>query len=268
MRKLLIFCLTSFIMLSHPASAEPLEDALQVRILPGWRAADGTHIAGVDVKLAQGWKTYWRAPGDAGIPPTFDWRGSRNLSGVEIAWPTPEATIQNGMQAIGYSDRLILPLRVSPKHQDRIVQLSGQLEIGVCKDVCIPVTIDLEQTLPPGVTKPDPQIAAAIADRPYSADEAGVGRVVCHITPKADGLRLRAEVEMPSAGAREIAVVETDNPQVWVAQAKTRREGGRLIAETEMYHNEGRAFALNRSGVRITILGKSHAVDIKGCPSG
>jgi len=87
------------------------------------------------------------------------------------------------------------------------------------------------------------------------------------MAPKPDGLHLRAVIDMPSTGGREVAVVETDNPQVWVSGVETRREGNRLIAETELYHSHGRAFALNRSGVRITVLGSSHAVDIQGCSS-
>ena len=269
LRNVIPLCLLALSVLSAPVqAADPLKDALKVQILPGWRAADGTHIAALDVTLADGWKTYWRAPGDAGIPPQFDWRGSSNLLGVSISWPTPKALSQNGVQAIGYSDRLILPLKVAPKREGKSVHLTGELEIGVCKEICIPVTIQLSQDLPVTNLKPDPRIAAAMADRPYSAGEAGVGRVVCQITQKDDGLHLRAEVDLPNTGGKEIAVVETDNPQVWVAQARTSRSGGRLIAETDLYHAEGRAFALNRSGLRITVLGTSHAVDIQGCPSG
>jgi len=267
-QKILSLCLIALMGFASPGAAESNGEALDVQILPGWRAADGTHVAAIEMTLAEGWKTYWRAPGDAGIPPQFDWRGSRNLSGVEISWPTPKAMSQNGMRAIGYDNKVTLPIRIAPKQDGKPVELSGRIEMGVCKDICIPVTLEVSQLLEPGVSKPDPQIAAAMADRPYSAKEAGVGRVTCQITPKGGGLHLLARIELPKTGAREVAIVETDNPQVWVAQAKTSRSGGTLIAETEMYHADGRAFALNRSGLRITVLGKSRAVDIQGCPSG
>ncbi len=267
-QKILPLCLIALMGFAAPATAESIDDTLDVQVLPGWRAADGTHMAAIEMTLAEGWKTYWRAPGDVGIPPQFDWRGSRNLSGVEISWPTPKAMSQGGMRTIGYDNRVTLPIRIAPQREGKPVELSGTVEIGVCKDICIPVTLDLSQLLVPTVRKPDPRIAAAMADRPYSAKEAGVGRVSCQITPKGDGLHVRALVELPNTGGREVAVIETDNPQVWVAQAKTSRSGGALTAETEMYHSEGHAFALNRSGLRITVLGTSHAVDIQGCPSG
>jgi len=239
-----------------------------VRILPGWRADDGSHVAAIEMVLAQGWKTYWRAPGDAGIPPHFEWAGSGNLSGVEVSWPTPRAVMQDGMQTIAYDGRVILPLRVQPAQAGQAVQLSVRLDIGVCKDVCLPVTLDVAQLLPVAATQPDPRIAAALADRPYSAAEAGLGRVACSVTPRPDSLHLRAELDLPATGGREVAVVETGNPLIWVAPAHSHREGGRLIVETELHHVEGRAFALDRGGVRITVLGAAHAVDIRGCPAG
>lgn len=253
---------------SAPLQASPLDEAVDVRILPGWRAADGSHFAAIEMVLAPGWKTYWRAPGDAGIPPQFDWRGSGNLSGVTVVWPTPQAVIQGGVRTIGYAERLVLPLRVRPARVSHAVDLEGLLDIGVCKDVCLPVTLQVAQTLPAGAGAPDPRIAAALADRPYSAAEAGVGRVACTISPRAEGLHLQARIELPATGAPEVAVVEAANPQLWIAEAESTRDGAHLIVETELYHAEGRAFALDRGGIRITVLGSSHAVDIRGCPAG
>lgn len=250
------------------ALAQQGRDILEARILTGWQRGDGTHVAALHITLNDGWKTYWRAPGDAGIPPSFTWAGSRNLSGVAVSWPTPKQIMQSGVRTIGYEDSVTLPMTLTPARAGKAIALSGEVSIGVCKDVCVPMTLKLSQDLPPGQTKPDPRIVAALADRPYSAAEAGVGRVACRISPTPDGLHLRAEIDLPSAGGRELAVVETDNPQIWVAQAKTTRQGGRLVAETDLYHVEGRSFALNRSGLRLTVLGQKHAVDIQGCPAG
>jgi len=78
-------------------------------------------------------------------------------------------------------------------------------------------------------------------------------------------MRLRAEIDVKRQGRDEMAVIETDNPQIWVAQARTTRQNGRLLAETELYHVNGDSFALNREGLRITVLGGGQAVDIQGC---
>lgn len=266
LRALVLLCLTvSPFAAPAPASANPLADVVKAQILPGWRAADGTHVAAVQITLDQGWKTYWRAPGDAGIPPQFDWRDSRNLSGVTITWPTPGLIDQGGMTAIGYADTLILPLTLQPDRSGRDITLSGVVDMGVCRDVCVPVRMTLSANLPRATTKPDPRIAAAMAARPLSADEAGVTGVTCAVSEADQGLHLRAEVTMPSAGGREYAVIETGNPMLWVARPDTTRSGNRLIVETDLMHVDGRAFAFDRAGVRITVLGARHAVDIQGC---
>lgn len=265
-------CLTfvmAILALTAPAVlAQSANDALTAQLLPGWRTADGRHMAAVELRLAPGWKTYWRTPGETGYPPQFDWRGSRNLDDVQISWPTPKLIIQDGVQVIGYKDRVILPLTVTPSQKGGAVSLTGSVDLGVCRDVCIPVTVPLDQVLPGDAAKPDPRIVAAMADRPYSAREAGVGRVACRISPLEGGLRLTAQVDLPATGGREVAVVETDNPQVWVAQGDTTRKGNRLTTVTELYHVDGRAFALDRSGLRITVIGGRNAVDIQGCPAG
>ena len=264
------YILASFLscaaILATPVQATPAADLVEARILTGWRGADGRHVAALRLDMKQGWKTYWRAPGDAGIPPHFDWRGSRKLSGVSITWPTPRAISQNGVRTIGYADTLVLPLHVTPKRKAQAILLDGKVELGLCKDVCLPLTLRISQELPQGVVKRDPGIVAALAARPYTAKEAGVGRVTCSASPIKDGLRLRAEIDVDRRGADEIAVIETDNPQIWVAQAKTERHGAHLVAETELYHVDGQSFALNRDGIRITVIGGGQAVDIKGCP--
>jgi DsbC/DsbD-like thiol-disulfide interchange protein len=76
---------------------------------------NGGHMAAVELQLAPGWKTYWRSPGDAGIPPSFDWSGSENVKSVRLHWPAPEVFEANGMQTIGYHERLVLPVEITPR---------------------------------------------------------------------------------------------------------------------------------------------------------
>ncbi|WP_342588784.1 protein-disulfide reductase DsbD domain-containing protein [Roseovarius aestuariivivens] len=249
-----------------PAAAQ--SDLVEARILPGWRAADGTHIAGLQFTLKDGWKTYWRAPGDAGIPPQFDWRGSSNLSSVEIEWPTPRQIRQSGVTTIGYDRTVTLPLRISPARKGGAIRLSAQIDMGVCKDVCVPVNVSVAQNLGDTDAAPDPLIVAALAERPFSAAEAGVGRVTCRLSPIEDGLRLQAEIRMPSLGRGELAVFEAGDPNIWIAPSRTTRQNGRLMAETTLHHMAGRSFAVDRSEIRITVLGPGSAVDIQGCEAG
>ena len=64
-----------------------MEQPAHADLLTGWRLEDGRHAAAIRIRLDPGWKTYWRAPGDGGIPPSFDWQGARNLAGWSVHWP-------------------------------------------------------------------------------------------------------------------------------------------------------------------------------------
>lgn len=251
-----------------PLVAGDAEYPVEARVLEGWVMADGSRMAALDIRLAPGWKTYWRAPGDAGIPPTFDWSASRNLGSVVIAWPTPIVFDQNGMRSLGYSDRLVLPLSIEPARAGKEIDLVVSVDMGVCSDVCLPYRISVSGRLDTEATRPTPEIAGALAQRPYSQREAGVTAATCRIAPIADGLRVETRVQMPSAGGLEVVVIEPGLPDVWVSEAETRREGRDLFAVSEMVHIDGGIFALDRSNIRITVLGESRAVEVNGCNAG
>lgn len=249
-------------------AGDPFVVPVTAEVLSGWVQPDGTRMAALHLQLEPGWKTYWRAPGDAGIPPSFDWTGSSNMETVSITWPAPKVFDQNGLRSIGYENDLVIPLTIAPGDAGRPVHLTLQMDIGVCSDICVPHSVSFDYLLDTAATKPMPQIAAALAQRPYTAREAGVTAATCAVEPTADGLRIEARVTLPSTGGTEVMVIEPGLGEVWVSEAETRREGAQLIATSEMIHVGGETIALDRSAVRMTVLGGSHAVDIQGCTAG
>ncbi|MEO1307435.1 MAG: protein-disulfide reductase DsbD domain-containing protein, partial [Pseudomonadota bacterium] len=94
-----------------------------VQFLPGWQTDSGARMSGLHLKLAPGWKTYWRSPGDAGIPPDFSWRGSENLRAVKIHWPAPSVYSSYGLRTVGYDGEVILPISVVPRNASQPVRL-------------------------------------------------------------------------------------------------------------------------------------------------
>ncbi|TDE39776.1 protein-disulfide reductase DsbD domain-containing protein [Antarcticimicrobium sediminis] len=244
-----------------------LGNLVQIEILDGGPTTRGTHMAALRLTLSDGWKTYWRAPGEAGIPPSFDWRGSHNLGNVAITWPAPEVFHTNGLRTIGYKHQMILPVEVTPTNDGQPVRLRGQIDFGLCSDVCIPGTLTFDQQLDPQAGR-NPAIIAALAQRPYSAAEAQVSAATCRVSPIKGGLRIEARITMPSVGGEEIAVIEAGTPGVWADETRTHRQGNTLIAASDLISETGGAFALNRSDIRITVLGARHSVDIRGCDAG
>jgi DsbC/DsbD-like thiol-disulfide interchange protein len=123
----------------------------EVRLL----TAGGTPIrAGLQIRLAQGWHTYWRYPGDAGVPPRLDWSASSNVADVSVRWPAPERIpLEGGLGSIGYHGDIILPLQVRPVDPSRPVSLRVKLDFGVCEKICIPAEAKAALDIPVGFAR-------------------------------------------------------------------------------------------------------------------
>ena len=241
---------------------------VSVEVLQGWELSDGRRVAAIKLSLEDGWKTYWRAPGDSGIPPLFSWKGARNIGQMQITWPQPKVVYDSGVRSIGYKKQLVIPLHIAPKHDGQPIRLKGRMDIGICSDICAPYTLKFDAKLEEAGTFPTPEIASALASAPFSASEAGVKSATCRLTPTDDGMQIEARVTVPSAGGREETVIEAGQDTIWVSEPVTTRKGDQLVAVSQMSHSSGTAFSVNRSDVRITILGSNHAIDIRGCSAG
>ncbi|QPC42127.1 hypothetical protein HW532_05070 [Kaustia mangrovi] len=124
-----------------------------VRLVDGG-ARDGMLRAGVDIRLAPGWKTYWRVPGDSGVPPVFDWSGSQNVAEAAVRWPAPVRFSDAFGENIGYKDRVVFPVEVMPADPAKPVRLDLTLDYAVCREVCVPARAELSADLGEGWTNP------------------------------------------------------------------------------------------------------------------
>ncbi|MBE0414435.1 protein-disulfide reductase DsbD domain-containing protein [Yoonia sp.] len=248
----------------HMLPAQSYDNLAKIEVLPGWRMADGSHMAGLRITLQPGWKTYWRAPGDAGIPPHFSFEGSNNIGTVVPHWPVPEVFDQDGQRTIGYHDSVVFPLKIAATNTDAPLHMTGQIDIGVCEEICIPVSLHFDTLLPPE-GKRDAAIVAALVNRPLTAGEATLGPVTCTIAQIADGLQVTASLALPETSMAGLVVIESGSPDVWVSEADITRTNGRLQATVDMVHISSGPFALDRSQLRMTLLGASQAIELQGC---
>src|SRR6202048_5566549 len=110
-----------------------------VRLVAGSRSG-AVLLGGIAIQLQQGWKTYWRTPGDSGVPPRFDFSKSENIEAVTILWPAPLKFDDGaGGHSLGYHDQIVLPLRIVAKNADKPVKLRADVNYAVCEKICIPV---------------------------------------------------------------------------------------------------------------------------------
>jgi DsbC/DsbD-like thiol-disulfide interchange protein len=242
-----------------------LGQLVRAGILPGWTTAQGTRMAALQLRLAPGWKTYFRIPGEAGIAPRFDWSESQNLAEVRIHWPRPEVFDQGGFRSIGYHDELVLPLELVPQRPDRPIVLSGRISIGVCDDICVPAELTVEAALR-GEGAPDGRITAALATAARPAREAGLsGPLRCAVEPAGRGLALTLRATLPRQAAEEHMLIELPGSRTWVGDSRTWRDGGDLVARAQLRAPRGEAPVLDRSRIAVTILGGSRALEHRGC---
>lgn len=156
--------------LAADASAWDAGTHSSVRLIAGTASPGAPALrAGVEVKLANGWKTYWRYPGDSGVPPQFDFTRSRNVKLVTVSWPAPHRFSEGGENLIGYKGELILPLRIVPDDPNKPVELELKLDYAICEKLCIPVEAQAALTLAGGASARDAALAAAESRVPRPA---------------------------------------------------------------------------------------------------
>jgi len=140
--------------LAKPGQASPWQanDHSRIRLI----AARGIPYQGrlvmaaaLEIVLDDGWKTYWRTPGD-GLAPSFEWNDSENLKDAAVLWPAPKRfSNPGGSLAYGYEGRLVLPIVIAPLEERKPVRLRLHVGYGVCADICIPAEAELELEIPP-----------------------------------------------------------------------------------------------------------------------
>ena len=185
----------------------------RVRLLVG--GADGPALlAGVELALQQGFKTYWRSPGESGLPPTFDWSKSTNVEAVDVLWPAPTRSEDAGGVSYGYSGEVIFPLRVRPREPGKPVTLALKIDYGVCKDICIPAQAELSLALPreAGPSARDViRQALARVPQPQPPGAGDVSVIGAEAITEGDRRGLTVTVRAPSGAPPRLFVEAPDN---------------------------------------------------------
>lgn len=253
--------------LSAPAlQAANLPDSLvQAELLEGWRTPSGTYMTALHVVLAPGWKTYWRNPGEAGIAPVFDWAGSQNIADHAFHWPRPQVFDLSGFRTLGFHDELVLPIEIRPADSNTAVVVAARVDMGVCENICVPVTITVNARLD-GNGADSPLIREALRKAPTNGAKIGIARPRCQVDLNRDGLRLTAEIDLKGSAQGDFAVIELADSSVWVSPVKTTISPNRLHQVSDLVAATAKPFALDRSSVVTTIFtGNGQVIELKGC---
>src|SRR5215472_16261724 len=140
-----------------------------VRLVAGSPVSADLLRAGIEIRLATGWKTYWRYPGDSGVPPVFDFSKSENIKSVSIRWPAPHRFTDDGGASIGYKGGVIFPVQVVRENPKRPATLRLGLDYAVCEKLCVPAKGEAVLELASTPSRQDSRLAVAEAQIPKPA---------------------------------------------------------------------------------------------------
>lgn len=244
-----------------------IQNVARLDILHGYPTKNG-HIVAAHIQLKPGWKTYWRAPGGNGIPPRFNWSGSKNVGAVTFHWPQPTVYVDKGVRTIGYQNELILPIGITARAPGEPIQLNAEVQFGICQDVCLPVKARFSMNTSGRTASDQTAIKSALALKPKSGQSAGISGLKCKITPIKDGFRIQASLNSRGKlSSNTFVVFEFPHPNVWIEQDATVVKTRKLTAGANLYAYGTTPLILDRSKITLTLLGGSNAIELRGCPA-
>lgn len=185
---------------SSESFANPTIEARLISVENGIGPDASTLSAGLHLRLGKDWKTYWRSPGEVGIPPSIDWSESENIEDVDFLWPAPERFDAFGIENFGYHGEVVFPLRITLAQPGASVGLVASVNLLVCSTVCIPQDFKLQLKLPQasGIDKEAAALISTYADKvPDNGETSGISIETAHLNREMTALTLTARGDRP-----------------------------------------------------------------------
>ena len=234
---LVVVALVTLVSAPATARAEAASDWVKteqtaVRLVAATRTVGdaATVVAGLHFRLEEGWKIYWRSPGDAGFPPQLDWAASDNLAFARVDWPAPERFSILGFETMGYKGEVVLPITATLGESGRPLRLKADLKYLTCKDICIPYETKIALDI--GAGPPAPSAFAHLINR-YAVrvpgDGAGHGLAIERAEVSGSGRDrvLRVEATASQAFRAPDLFVEGPAELIFAKPRVTTTDGGR-----------------------------------------
>src|SRR5580704_6080277 len=183
-----------------------------VRLLAGSRSGS-VLLGGIGFQLQPGWKTYWRTPGDSGVPPRFDFSKSDNVEAVTVLWPAPTKFDDGaGGNSLGYKKQVVLPLRIVAKNTDKPVTLRAAINYAVCDKLCVPVEANAELSFTSVASAEDSALFAALDTVPKAANVGDANPLTIRDVKREGKSAVLVDVVAPSEAGNISLFVEGPTP--------------------------------------------------------
>jgi DsbC/DsbD-like thiol-disulfide interchange protein len=247
---------------AEDASPWQSEGHSAVRLLAGSRSG-AVLLGGIAFQLQPGWKTYWRTPGDSGVPPRFDFSKSDNVEAVTVLWPAPLMFDDGaGGHAMGYHDKIVLPLRIVVKNADKPVTLRAEINYAVCNKICIPVEANSELPFTSVASTEDNALFAALDTVPKPATVGAPNPLTIRDVKREGPTDVVVDVVAPDS--REVNLfVEGPTPD-WALPIPTLREHGPPGVKRFSFVLDGVPPGVNPDGaaLKLTLVSGEKAYEV------
>jgi suppressor for copper-sensitivity B len=249
---------------AHAAMSDWSSDGgkARIRLLASGLDAAGRLMAGVEIELAPGWKTYWRTPGDAGIPPVLDFTASKNVGAVDVAFPPPARHDDGYSVTNTYEGRVVLPLAVALPDPKAASDLALKLDIGVCSDVCVPDHFEVSLPVPDASADADADAVLQPArDAVPGRPEPGVFAVDSIRSEGGTGKHARFAIlaTVPDAEKAQVFVEGASDWYPDVPEYEAGADGKAVYRFT--FDTLGSKTPLDGGQVRVTIVSAGRAIE-------
>src|SRR3954451_14695866 len=232
-----------------------------VRLLAGSRSG-AVLLGGIAFQLQPGWHTYWRNPGDSGVPPRIDFAKSENIEAVTILWPAPTKFADGaGGTSLGYQKQVVLPLRIVAKNADKPVMLRADVNYAVCEKLCIPVEASAELAFTSVASTEDSTLSAALDTVPKPATIGDPNPLTIR-DAKRDG-KTGVLVDVAAPDAKDVSLfVEGPTPD-WALPVPKLLEQGPPGVKRFAFDLEGLPPGANPDGaaLKLTLVGGERAYE-------
>ena len=249
-------------------SGKPPAQSRLILESPEFEGTDVTR-AGVQIKLDDGWWTYWRAPGSSGMPPMFDWSGSENLADEpETIWPVPLRAVEYGESLNLYREEVVFPIEFRAADPKKPVKLRLKMAYGVCRNMCVPSTAEHEVVVKPArgaarIDEANAKLIAAYRGRRPSHDPFTTGMEIAEVRTSIDDAKVHLMIRMRGVEAGQNALVLVEGPDFIRADEliARRTEDPRVKVFRLKIGGVAKIRALSGKRIRITIIDGDRALE-------
>lgn len=245
------FVVGTLLMAAVAVSAPALADEISSDWVDGYNArtrltavrspkvgAGNEITAFIEIEMPKGWKTYWKAPGESGVPPAFDFTESENVAAATVLYPVPHRLVDKGGETVGYKDRVAFPVLISAGSTDKPVALDVAVQFGLCKEICIPAEVKLTLDVPPDANGELSHLAgvslASVPRTPETLRPEDPVLKSARLDMASGRPRLLIEATFPGGGDKADVFLEAPGGAYMPPARKISEDGAALVFESDL----------------------------------